>query len=64
VAGNSSGGSGIAFVVGGLVVLVAIIALFVFSGGGFLHQSKSVNLNIKAPDVSASVPTPAPPKGG
>jgi hypothetical protein len=50
--GNSGGGSAMAFIVGGLVVVVAVIGFLVYSGG-FGAPSKTVNLNIKPPAVSA-----------
>jgi hypothetical protein len=51
--GNSSGGtSALAFIVGGLVVVVAVLAFLVY-GGGFGSPSKTVNLNVKAPTLSA-----------
>lgn len=45
--GKSGGGnSALAFIVGGLVVIVAVIAFFVYSGG--VSQKKSVDVNISA----------------
>lgn len=43
---NSGGNGGLAFIVGGLVVIVAIIAFVVYSGG--FTQKKSVDVNISA----------------
>ncbi|WP_419254946.1 hypothetical protein ACN2C6_05775 [Caulobacter sp. ErkDOM-YI] len=43
---SSSGNGGLAFIVGGLVVIVAIIAFVVYSGG--FSQKKSVDVNISA----------------
>lgn len=58
--GNSGGGNnGLAFIVGGLLVLVVIIGAFVFLGGG-LTQKKEVDVNIKAPEIEA----PKLPSGG
>lgn len=55
---NSGGNAGLAFIVGGLVVIVAIIAFVVYSGG--FTQKKSIDVN-----VSASAPqlpdAPKPP---
>jgi hypothetical protein len=55
---NSGGNSGLAFIVGGLVVIVAILAFFMYSGG--FSQKKTVDVN-----VSASAPklpdAPKPP---
>jgi hypothetical protein len=60
MATESSGNSGIAFVVGGLVVLVLIIgAVLMFGGGNWLGggQTKSIDVDIHAP----SIPTPSAP---
>lgn len=57
--GNSGGNSGLAFVVGGLVVLVLAIGAFLLFGGG-LTQKKEVDVNIKAPNIEA----PKLPSGG
>jgi len=43
---SSGGNGGLAFIVGGLVVIVAIIAFVVYSGG--FSQKKSVDVNISA----------------
>ena len=58
---NSSGGgnAGLAFIVGGLLVLVIIIAVFVFGGGLPGADKKEVNVDINVPEVSA----PAAPTG-
>lgn len=61
MAENSNSGSTpvLAFIVGGLLVVVAIIAFMMFSGGGMPGgDTKSVDVNIKAPDISM------PAKGG
>ena len=56
--GRGGGNSGLAFIVGALVVIVAVIAFVVYSGG--FSQKKSIDVN-----VSASVPqlpdAPKPP---
>lgn len=51
---NSSGGgnSGIAFIVGGLVVVVAIVAFFMFRGG-MPGTEKKVDVDVNLPEVSA-----------
>jgi len=57
---TSSGGgnAGLAFIVGGLLVVVAVIAFFVFSGG-MPGQSKDIDVDVNLPRVEApSVPTP------
>jgi hypothetical protein len=43
---SSGGNGGLAFIVGGLVVIVAIIAFVAYSGG--FSQKKSVDVNISA----------------
>ena len=43
---NSGGNSGLAFIVGGLVVVVAVIAFLVYSGG--FTQKKSIDVNVSA----------------
>ena len=51
--GNSGGGNtGIAFIVGGLLVVVAVIAWFVFARGG-LDQTKKVDVDVNLPKVEA-----------
>ncbi|HEY3888273.1 MAG TPA: hypothetical protein VGL73_06840 [Caulobacteraceae bacterium] len=51
--GNSGGGSSaLAFIVGALVIVVAVLGFLVYSGG-VGAPSKTVNLNIKPPSMSA-----------
>lgn len=57
---NSSGGgnAGLAFIVGGIVVVLAIVAYFVFARGGMAPESKDINVDVNLPEVSApAVPT-------
>lgn len=58
---TNSGGSntGLAFIVGGVVVVLAIIAYFVFAGGGMTPETKEVNVDVDLPEVAA----PAVPGG-
>ncbi|QBX38219.1 hypothetical protein E4M02_10180 [Brevundimonas sp. S30B] len=60
MAENSSGGgnAGLAFIVGGLLVVVAIVAWFVFARGG-APETKQVDVDVSLPEVSA----PAAPGG-
>ncbi|MFN4041504.1 MAG: hypothetical protein ACK4I0_07575 [Brevundimonas sp.] len=60
MAENSSGGgnAGLAFIVGGLLVVVAIVAWFVFARGG-APETKQVDVDVSLPEVSA----PAAPSG-
>ena len=56
---SSSGGgnAGLAFIVGGVVVVLAIVAYFVFANGGMGNQTKDVNVDVNLPKVEApSVP--------
>ena len=55
--GSSGGNSGIAFIVGGLVVVVAVLAAIVFMGGIPGGGSKKVDVNISAPAMP-SAPEP------
>ncbi len=60
MAENSSGGgnAGLAFSVGGLVVVVAVLAWFLLGRGG-TPDTKNVDVEVKLPEVSA----PAAPGG-
>ena len=64
VIGNGGGGnSALAFIIGGLVVVVAVIGFLMYSGG-IGAPSKTVNLNVKAPAISAPAAPAAPAKPG
>lgn len=59
---SSSGGSnaGLAFIVGAVVVVLAIVAWFVFARGGVGGETKQVDIDVNLPEVSApAVPRPA-----
>jgi len=51
---NSGGGgnAGLAFIVGGVVVVLAIVAYFVFARGS-APDTKDVNVDVNLPEVSA-----------
>jgi hypothetical protein len=53
--GNSGGGgnAGLAFIVGGIVVVLAIVAYFVFARGGMAPESKDIDVDINVPEVAA-----------
>jgi hypothetical protein len=51
-----------AFIVGALVVVVAVIAFFVFTGG--LTQKKSVDVKVSAPQLEAPKVPDAPKPAG
>ena len=61
---NTSGGgnAGMAFIVGALVVVVAVIAYFVFTGG--VSHKKTVDINVSAPQLSAPKVPDAPKPAG
>lgn len=58
---NSGGGNaGLAFIVGAVVVVLAIVAWFVFARGGMGGETRQVEVDVNLPEVSAPpVPTPA-----
>jgi predicted metalloprotease len=55
---SGGGGTGMAFIIGALVVVVAVIAYFVFTGG--VTQKKKVDINVSAPQVEAPKVPDAP----
>ena len=59
---TSSGGgnTGLAFIVGAVVVVLAIVAYFVFVRGGVGTDTKSVDVDVNLPSVEA----PAAPNAG
>ncbi|WP_278069227.1 hypothetical protein [Brevundimonas sanguinis] len=50
---SSGGNAGLAFIVGGLVVVVAILAWFLL-GRGAAPETKNVDVDVKLPEVSAT----------
>ena len=57
---NTGGGgnTGLAFIIGGIVVVLAVVAWFVFARGGVAPASKDINVDVNLPEVSApAVPT-------
>lgn len=54
--GSGGGGNaGLAFIVGGLVVVIAVIAWFVFAGGGAMEApTKDVNVDVNLPEAPAA----------
>lgn len=57
---NGGGGNaGMAFIVGAIVVVLAIVAYFLFARGGMSPETKNVDVNVDLPEVSA----PAAPGG-
>jgi hypothetical protein len=56
-----SGSSGLAFIVGGLVVAVAVIAFFLFDGGGMFSGGGDADTNISVEATTETPETPAAP---
>jgi hypothetical protein len=56
---NSGGNSGLAFIVGGLVVIVAVLAFFMYSGGFSQKKSVDVNISASAPKLPDAPKPPA-----
>lgn len=57
---NSGGNTGMAFIIGAVVVVLAIVAYFVFARGGMGGaETKNVDVDVDLPAVSA----PAVPGG-
>jgi hypothetical protein len=52
MAEEKSGNSGLALIVGGILVLVLVIGAFVVFGGG-LNQKKEIDVEITAPQIEA-----------
>lgn len=52
---NSGGGgnTGMAFIIGAVVVVLAIVAYFVFVRGGAGPETKNVDVDVNLPEVSA-----------
>lgn len=50
--GGGGGNAGLAFIVGGIVVVLAIVAYFVFARGG-APETKDINVDVNLPEVSA-----------
>ena len=55
---NSGGNSGLAFIVGALVVVVAVIAFVVYSGGFTQQKSIDVNVSASAPKMPDAPKSP------
>lgn len=52
--GKGSGNSGLAFIVGGLVVVVIVIAWFLFAGGGMPGGERDVDVDVSLPEAPAA----------
>ena len=51
---NTGGGgnTGLAFIVGAIVVVLAVVAWFVFTRGG-APETKQIDVNVDVPEISA-----------
>ncbi len=57
--GGGGGNTGMAFIIGAVVVVLAIVAYFVFVRGG-APETKDIDVDVNLPEVSApQVPSPA-----
>ena len=61
---NSSGGgnAGLAFIVGGIVVVLAIVAWFVFAGGALTPETRDVHVDVNLPDLPDAPTLPEVPR--
>lgn len=50
--GGGSGNTGLAFIIGGIVVVLAIVAYFVFVRGG-APETRQIDVDVDVPEVSA-----------
>lgn len=49
---GGSGNTGLAFIVGAVVVVLAVVAYFVFARGG-APETKQIDVDVNLPEVSA-----------
>ena len=54
---SGGGNTGLAFIVGGLVVVIAVIAWLVFAGGGMQAPTKDVSVDVDLPEAPAAPST-------
>ena len=61
---NSSGGgnAGLAFIVGGIVVVLAIVAWFVFAGAALTPETRDVHVDVNLPDLPDAPTLPEVPR--
>lgn len=59
---SSGGNSGLAFIVGALVVVVAVLGFVMFSGGFTQKKSVDVNISASAPKLPDAPKLPEAPK--
>lgn len=50
--GGGGGNTGLAFIVGAIVVVLAVVAWFVFARGG-APETKQIDVNVDVPEMSA-----------
>jgi hypothetical protein len=51
--GGGSGNTGLAFIIGGVVVVLAVVAYLVFARGAGAPDTKNVDVDVTLPEVSA-----------
>ena len=51
--GGGSGNTGLAFIIGAVVVVLAVVAYFVFARGAGAPETKKVDVDVNLPEVSA-----------
>lgn len=50
--GGGGGNTGLAFIVGAIVVVLGVVAWFVFARGG-TTETKQIDVNVDVPEISA-----------
>lgn len=50
--GGGGGNTGLAFIVGAIVVVLAVVAWFVFARGG-APETNQIDVNVDVPEISA-----------
>lgn len=50
--GGGGGNTGLAFIVGAIVVVLAVVAWFVFARGG-APETKQIDVDVDVPEISA-----------
>ena len=51
--GGGGGNTGLAFIVGAVVVVLAVVAWFVFARGGGAPEAQKIDVNVDVPEITA-----------
>jgi hypothetical protein len=51
--GGGGGNTGLAFIVGAIVVVLAVVAWFVFARGGAAPEPNQIDVDVEVPEISA-----------